>query len=156
MSLSDLALIASSIATGLFSGLMMTLLIVLERMWRQMDAPAYVANMQTFLPAAKGHPVVTVLTLLPFLAPILALLDFGSAAASPRFVLTLLGTLLALGPLLVTLRFNFPLYEAIMGWGADGPPDDWQRVRQRFFLLNAVRFLLALGAMICFLLVLVL
>lgn len=59
--------------------------------------------------------------------------------------------LLALGILIVTLRVNFPLYDAMMGWQGAAPGGDWQHVRGRFHTMNFVRFSLALAAHISFL-----
>lgn len=152
----DLILILSIVALGLFAGLMMTLVIVMERMWRALEAPSYVEAMQTFLPAAKGDPVIATLTMLPFLAPIIALILLARAgdAASTQFTATLVGTIFAVGPFVVTLRLNFPIYQTIMGWKAGTTPNNWQDIRQRFFMLNLIRMSLALAGMLCFLLAL--
>lgn len=144
----EVILISSSVALGLFAGLMMTLVIVMQRMWGRMPVRDYIVAMQSFLPAAKGHPVITVLTLLPFLAPIIALIQLADDPATVRFGIILVGTVLAVGPLVVTLRFNFPIYDTIMSWQPDTVPDDWQQVRQRFFWLNVARLTLALIAMV--------
>lgn len=154
MTPAELALIASIIATGLFSGLMMTLVLVNQRIWAAQNAAAYIADMQTFLPAAKGHPVIATLTLLPFLAPIVAIVAYAGDGGA-RLALVIAGTLLAAGPFFVTLRFNFPIYDAIMGWEPGSEPAGWQAVRRRFYVLNLTRLLLAFSAMLCFLLALV-
>jgi uncharacterized membrane protein len=154
MTLTDFALISSVVAIGLFAGLMMTLVIVLQRMWQTLPDAAYVEAMQSFLPVAKGNPVITLITLLPILLPIVALIDRRVEAASSQFFLILIGLILACGPLLVTLRFNFPVYDTMMGWQAIRPPRDLSRTRTRFFMLNLARLILASGAMLCFLLAL--
>jgi uncharacterized membrane protein len=154
MTLADVMLIISIIATGLFAGLMLTLVVILQKMWLQMPPTDYMQSMQTFLPAAKGNPIITVITLLPILAPILALIDLRANPSSRTFLLTLMGLVLAVGPFVVTLRFNFPVYNAMMNWQPEQPQAGWQALQMRFFVLNVVRLLLALAALLCFVLAL--
>lgn len=142
------------VSIGLFAGLMLTLVVILHRMWANLPIPAYVEAMQSFLPAAKGNPIITLITLLPILAPIVVLLRFGSDLTSTRFVFTLIGLVLACGPFLVTLRFNFPIYDTMMSWESANPPPTLPQTRMRFFILNLIRLMLASGAMFCFLLAL--
>lgn len=149
MNLPTLLLMAAVVASGLFTGLMLTLVVVMQRIWSALPAPAYVDAMQTFLPAAKGHPIITTITLVPILAPIVALAALSDAPASGAFIAALAGTLLALGPLLVTLRLNFPIYDTIMAWTS--PPPGWESVRQRFYRLNLLRLGLMLAAHLCLL-----
>lgn len=154
MTLTSAALMVSIVASGLFAGLMLTLVVILERMWRAMSVTGYIHTMQSFLPIAKGNPIITLITLLPIVAPIPALIELNTASARTLFILALIGLVLACGPLLVTLRFNFPIYDAMMGWQADRPAQDWQAVRARFFRMNLIRLSLAFAAMVCFLMVL--
>ncbi|MBZ0290545.1 MAG: DUF1772 domain-containing protein [Anaerolineae bacterium] len=154
MLFAQFALIVSIIACGLFAGLMLTLVVLLERMWRALPVTGYIQAMQSFLPVAKGNPIITVITLLPIVAPIPALLALNAASARTPFILASIGLLLACGPLLVTLRFNFPIYDTMMGWQTDPLPQDWQQMGNRFFRMNLIRLSLALAAMVCFLLAL--
>ena len=55
MTLTSAALMVSIAASGLFAGLMLTLVVILERMWRAMSVTGYIHAMQSFLPVAKGN-----------------------------------------------------------------------------------------------------
>jgi uncharacterized membrane protein len=154
VTLTNVALIVSSVSVGLFAGLMLTLVVILHQMWLKMTPSSYIESMQSFLPAAKGHPIITALTLLPIGTPILALIELGNPSDG-RFVLSLIGLLLASAILFVTLRLNFPIYDTMMGWQPRQPAADYERVRRRFFHLNLTRMLLSSGALLCFLLALV-
>ncbi len=156
MTLAELAIVLSIIASGLFAGLMLTLVIVLQRMWRQMSPHDYIASMQRFLPAAKGHPVITAMTLVPILAPPLASFGFVRAGGWGLGVVSIVGALLMLGVLIVTLRLNFPIYDAVMAWEPNTEPDNWQAIRARFYALNGIRLGLSLALTVCLLLVLAL
>ena len=149
-------LILCAAASGMFAGLMLTLVVIMDRMWRTLPASAYIDSMQAFLPAAKGNPIITLLTLIPILLPLIALIAWAADADSAPFVLTLVGALSSLAILLVTLRFNFPIYSAMMSWSAGAPPQGWQAMRHRFRMMNGFRFVLALIALVCFLVVLAL
>jgi uncharacterized membrane protein len=148
--------IICSAASGLFAGLMLTLVVIMDRMWRSLPASAYIESMQAFLPAAKGNPIITLLTLIPILLPVIALIGGAADSDSAPLVLPLVGALSSLAILLVTLRFNFPIYSAMMSWSADAPPQGWQAMRQRFQMMNGLRFALALTALVCFLVALAL
>jgi hypothetical protein len=102
--------------------------------------------MQTFLPAAKGHPVISAITILPIILPLLALASLSAIRAG----LALIAAVLALLPLLLTLRLNFPIYDTIMAWQPDAMPADWQAVRHRFHRLNLARFVASILAMLFF------
>jgi hypothetical protein len=154
MILAEIMLILSIIAAGLFAGLMLTLVVILHRMWLTMPAETYIRSMQTFLPAAKGNPFITTITLLPIIAPIAALVDGRANAGTGAFGLTLIGLILAFCPLLITLRLNFPIYQTMMNWQTASPPANLPQTRTRFQALNLARLLLAVGAMLCFLLAL--
>jgi uncharacterized membrane protein len=155
MPLVDAALIVSIISTGLFAGLMMTLVVIMQRMWAALPVTTYMEAMQSFLPAAKGNLFVTIIMFLPIFAPVGVLVGLRNESESSQFLLTLVGLILACGPFLVTLRLNFPIYDAMMHWQPTNPPHNWQQTRTRFFVLNLLRFILALGAMLCFLLALI-
>lgn len=145
---------ASLVCSGLFAGLMLTLVIVLQRMWYAMAYKRYVMSMQTFLPAAKGHPIITALTLLPIVLPLLTLAEVKTGW-SLTITFALAGAAASAAILFVTLRLNFPIYDAIMAWDSENVDPDWQAIRTRFYYLNVTRFALAFLATHCFLLALI-
>ena len=150
-----MALAISLVCSGLFAGLMLTLVIVLQRMWLAMTYERYILSMQLFLTSAKGHPIITALTLLPIVLPLFTLAEINTGW-SLTITLALMGAVASLLVLIVTLRLNFPIYEAIMAWQPNQQPDDdWQAIRTRFYQLNLMRFVLSLMATNCFLLALI-
>lgn len=152
---STMALAISLVCSGLFAGLMLTLVIVLQRMWLAMTYERYILSMQLFLTSAKGHPIITALTLLPIVLPLFTLAEINTGW-SLTITLALMGAVASLLVLIVTLRLNFPIYEAIMAWQPNQQPDDdWQAIRTRFYQLNLMRFVLSLMATNCFLLALI-
>jgi len=150
------ALAGSVAAAGLFTGLMMTLVVLMEDTWNQQEPTDSIRALQTFLTVAKGHPVITVVTFAGVLLPLLALILLWQMENTPALILTGVGfVVFTLGVLGVTVRLNLPLYEVLMGLDTESPADDWQESRKRFYWLNRVRgvasgaaFLLFLGAMV--------
>lgn len=134
------ALAVGLATTGLFSGLMFTLIVLLQAKWDQQDAAEYIPDIQSFLKTAKGHPMIALVLFAGLLAPIPALL-MGGEVATPVNVLLLLSTLVfAVGVLGVTVALNLPTYTAIMALDAQQPSAEWTRLRRRFYHLNLTRF----------------
>jgi uncharacterized membrane protein len=152
--LSTTALAISVTGSGLFSGLMLTLVVVLHRMWLSMPYERYVMSMQAFLSAAKGHPIITILTIAPIILPLLTLGQIADGL-SLSIIFALIGAGASLTILFITLRLNFPVYDAIMAWEPEQLAPDWQTIRRRFYQLNRVRFVLAVFSTVCFLLALI-
>lgn len=140
-----IGLAAGILASGLFAGVMLMLVAVLDRTWRALPAAQYAAAVRPFLEAARGNPAITVVTFVQFAAPVPAVVVLATTGDWSRFWPTVAGVVAAVLPLVVTLRFNFAIYDTVLGWPAQ-PPPDWARVRDRFRRLNAVRFALAAAA----------
>ncbi len=143
---------ASVTAVGLFAGLMLALVVLMEPTWNQRSMPDSIAELQTFLRVAKGHPVIAFLTFAGLLLPIPALILLWQMSNTTAFLLTLVGFLsFGLGVFGVTLRLNLPLYEVLMALEPDNPADRWELSRQRFYRLNRIRGLFSVLAHVCFL-----
>lgn len=128
----------SAVAAGLFAGLMMTLIVVMDRMWRGLEPAEFAVAFPRFLAAAKGHPAIAGLTFFSFLGP-------AGAGVALLFMEPVVGVMslgaglvFFAGAFLVTMLFNFPLYEAAQAWGSGAPVDIG--IRRRFLRLNMVRF----------------
>lgn len=136
----SVALALGVLASGLFSGILVAVLFLLQKVLEGLDAREFTRVMQGFLPMARKAPINLVLTLVGVLAPAVALLLGREEAGSFPWVLTLLGALIFLaGPFLISRYAAEPLYDVILGWKAQSPPADWRAVRERYFRINRLR-----------------
>ena len=137
------------VSTGLFAGLMMTLVFLLQRQWNDQDKTSYATNFRQFLLVAKGHPLITVLTFTSFVAPsILAVLAFQSGLWIVGVLYASAAAVFFLGCFLVTILLNLPIYREVISWRDESDFTEWQTVRTRFFTLNVIRFTSALASFV--------
>ena len=148
MIISDVLLATSVFSTGLFTGLLMTVLFFFQRALRELSGSEFALVMQRFLGITRTHPLNYAMVLTSGFVPIVALREHVGSAA---FLLTLLG-LLAFwcGSILPSTFIAQPIYGVFLSWEIDAPPEDWLRARERYFRLNAVRGLGSVTAFICF------
>ncbi|MFP2926169.1 hypothetical protein ACLESO_13300 [Pyxidicoccus sp. 3LG] len=140
MRAASIALVLGVFTSGLFSGLLAAVLFLLQKLLKRMSGTDFTVVMQRFLPMARKAPVNHVLISVSVLAPVAALVLGWRDAGSPRFVLTLVGLLVfTLGTFLVSRYGAEPVYDTILGWNARALPEDWPRVRERYFRINRVR-----------------
>jgi uncharacterized membrane protein len=139
------------ISTGLFTGLLMTVLFFFERALRDLSGTEFTVVMQRFLKITRTHPLNYAMVLISGFVPIAVLVMLRENPGSPSFVLTLLG-LLAFwcGPVLTSRFVAQPVYGVFMSWEADAPPQDWREARERYFRANVVRGLGSAVAFVCF------
>jgi uncharacterized membrane protein len=139
------------ISTGLFTGLLMTVLFFFERALRDLSGTEFTVVMQRFLKITRTHPLNYAMVLTSGFVPIAVLVMLRENPGSPSFVLTLLG-LLAFwcGPVLTSRFVAEPVYGVFMSWEADAPPQDWREARERYFRANVVRGLGSAVAFVCF------
>jgi hypothetical protein len=133
------ALIASIVFSGLWSGLLAMLTMVMHPMMAQMDGAGFARFLGAFLPVARKAPINYAAVFGMLIAPVVALLtidDSGSAA----FLLTAVGlALIIAGPLLVSNRLAEPNYDVILAWQPDRLPAGWEAIRRRYYALNWIR-----------------
>ena len=139
------------ISTGLFTGLLMTVLFFFQRALKDLSGPEFALVMQRFLGITRTHPLNYAMVLISGTAPIVALVMMRNNPDSLAFVTTLLG-LLAFwcGSILPSYFVAQPLYGVFLGWETDAPPKDWRRARERYFRLNVFRGLGSAAAFVCF------
>jgi uncharacterized membrane protein len=139
------------ISTGLFTGLLMTVLFFFERALRDLSATEFTVVMQRFLEITRTHPLNYTMVLTSGFLPIAVLVMLSEHPGSASFVLTLLG-LLAFwcGPVLTSRFVAQPVYGVFMSWEPDSPPQDWREARERYFRANVVRGLGSAAAFVCF------
>ena len=139
------------ISSGLFTGLLMTVLFFFERALRDLSGTEFTVVMQRFLKITRTHPLNYGMVLISGFVPIAVLVILRENPGSPTFLLTLLG-LLAFwcGPVLTSRFVAEPVYGVFMSWEADAPPQDWREARERYFRANVFRGLGSAVAFVCF------
>ena len=139
------------VSTGLFTGLLMTVVFFFERALRDLSGPEFATVMQRFLKITRTHPLNYAMVLISGLTPVAVLVMMHESPGSPSFVLTAIG-LLAFwcGSILPSTFIAQPLYGVFMSWEIDAPPQDWREARERYFRINVVRGLGSAIAFVCF------
>jgi uncharacterized membrane protein len=142
-------LIVAVISTGLFTGLMMTILAFFQRILKDLTAREFTLVMQRFLGVVRTHPLHYALVATSLLASVAALVLLRG---SSTFVLVLAGLVsFAAGPILVSRYFVEPIYDVFLSWEIESPPEDWRVARDRYFSLNVIRGLGSGAAFVLFL-----
>jgi uncharacterized membrane protein len=152
MILIDALMVITVLSTGLFAGLLMTVVFFFQKALRDLSGPQFALVMQRFLAITRTHPLNYAITLISGFVPIVTLIMLRQQLGSGAFLFTLGGLLAFWGGIILTSRYVAePLYDVFVGWDADAPPDDWQRARERYFRLNnAIRGPCSAVAFICF------
>ncbi len=156
MNNASIVLALGVIASGLFSGLLVAVLALLQQSLKTMSALEFTVVMQRFLPLARKAPINYLLVLTPVLAPAAALVLGIGPVGSPRFLLTLAGMLVFMVSTMLISTFAVePLYNVILSWNVHAPPLTWQAARDRYFSFNWLRlsgalcgFILLLAALV--------
>lgn len=148
MYLFNTAYILSVLSVGLFAGLMMTLVVIMQKHWSKLEGKEYVFYFKGFLTIAKGNPFISLLTFASFLIPFtLGVASIRLNNTLPGILFLSAGSIFFLSCFLVTMKLNFPIYNKVFGWTGAEDAADWKNVRYRFFTLNIIRMS---GAMISF------
>ncbi|MEJ2861673.1 hypothetical protein [Actinomycetospora flava] len=136
--LATVGLLASVVATALWSGLLLMLTTILHPVYLGLGASGFADGMQRFLPIARRSPTNYGLIAAMVVAPVVALV--GLWGSGTPFLLATLGlAAIVAGPLL-TSRFGAePTYDVMLAWAPDAPPRDWREVRARWQRLNWIR-----------------
>ena len=139
------------ISTGLFTGLLMTVLFFFERALRDLSGTEFTVVMQRFLKITRTHPLNYAMVLTSGFLPVALLVMLRENPGDPSFVLIGVG-LLAFwcGPVLTSRFVTQPVYGVFMSWKIDAPPQDWLKARDRYFRANVIRGLGSAVAFVCF------
>ncbi|WP_433027663.1 hypothetical protein [Actinomycetospora sp. CA-053990] len=133
-------LLASLVATALWSGLLLTLTTLLHPLYAGRDAAGFARDMHRFLPIARRSPTNYLLVVAMAVAPVVALVGLWPPPVGVPFVLTALGlAVIVAGPLLTSRYGAEPNYDVILAWDPAAPPADWRDVRARYLRLNWIR-----------------
>jgi hypothetical protein len=134
------ALAACVVFSGLWSGLLAMLTLILHPMLAAMDGRDFAGFLRAFLPVARRSWFNYACVIGMLLAPIVALIALGDDPGSASFVLTAIGLVLTIaGPLLVSNRLAEPNYDVMLAWDPDAMPADWEATRRRYFALDWIR-----------------
>src|SRR5215208_5061310 len=79
------------VSTGLFTGLLMTVLFFFERALKELSGSEFALVMQRFLKITRTHPLNYAMVLISGLAPVAVLVMLRESPRSPAFLLTAAG-----------------------------------------------------------------
>lgn len=150
------ALGAAVVFSGLWSGLLGMLTLVMHKMLGALDGPGFLGFMSAFLPVGRKAWFNYVCAIGMAVAPIVALVMLWDDAGSAPFVLSAIGLgLVVVGVYVVSNVWKEPLYDVILAWDPEAMPADWERGRRRYFTINWIQlaatwsaFALFLGALV--------
>jgi hypothetical protein len=156
MSWEEWALAACVLFSGLWSGLLAMLTLIMHPMLAAMDGYDFARFLRAFLPVARRAWFNYACVFGMLLAPIAALIALRDDVASAPFVLAAIGLVLTVaGPLLVSNRLAEPNYDVMLAWDPEAMPADWEATRERYFALNWIRAAVTWAAFALFLVALV-
>lgn len=140
MTVEQLALAASVLFAGLWSGLLGMLTLVMHRMLAAMNGHDFELFLRAFLPVARRAWFNYVCTIGMAVAPMVALVWLRDDTTAPAFVLTAVGLAIVLvGVYVVSNAWKEPLYDIMLAWNPDAMPPNWDAGRQRYFAINWIQ-----------------
>jgi len=140
MSIEQLALAASVVFAGLWSGLLGMLTLVMHRMLAPMNGADFERFLRAFLPVARKALFNYVCALGMAVAPIIALVSLRDDAGSVAFVLTAIGLAIVIVAVYVVSNvWKEPLYDVMLAWDPDAMPARWTDGRRRYFAINWIQ-----------------
>lgn len=138
-----LTMLASLVLVGLVAGILLGTQLGQVRVQRRLDARDFTLMKHEFeLALGRVMPVLVIAAGASTVPPVVL-----SASTGPvRFAAALAGLLLWAGVIVVTLVFNAPVNARAARWDPASPPPDWEELRDRWHLGQAIRTPLAVGA----------
>lgn len=151
MSLLSVLLGVIAVMMGLFAGLIIGMMSVIQSMLSGLTATEYARVMQGIIREGRRSRVILVLLLAPIALALPVLILMSTQATPDVFGLAVTGVAVYVaGAFFGSRMLAEPLYDQIMGWDVETPPTNWQEFRRRWLRINMVR---AAGALAGFLLV---
>jgi hypothetical protein len=140
MTSAELALAASVIFAGLWSGLLGMLTLVMHKMLGAMDGPDFERFLRAFLPVGRKAWFNYICAIGMAIAPIVALVILWDEVGSAPFVLTAIGlAIVVVGVYIVSNVWKEPLYDVMLAWHPEAMPAGWEAGRRRYFAINWVQ-----------------
>jgi hypothetical protein len=150
------ALAASVVFSGLWSGLLGMLTLVMHPMLAAMDGRDFENFLRAFLPVARKAWFNYECAIGMAIAPIVALVTLWDDRSSASFVLTAIGlALVVVGVYIVSNVWKEPHYDVMLAWDPAAMPADWEAGRRRYFALNWIQLVATWTAFALFLVALV-
>jgi hypothetical protein len=140
MALEQLALTASVVFAGLWSGLLGMLTLVMHPMLAAMNGAAFEQFLRAFLPVARKAWFNYVCAIGMAIAPAVALVSLRDDPGSAPFVLTAIGlAIVIVGVYVVSNVWKEPLYDVMLAWDPEAMPTEWRAGRRRYFAINWIQ-----------------
>jgi len=156
MSGEEWALVAAVVFSGLWSGLLAMLTLLIHPMLATMGGRDFENFMRAFLRVGRKSWFNYACALGMAIAPIIALVTLWDDPSSAPFGLTAIGLAFVIfGVYVVSNVWKEPHYDVILSWDPEAMPPEWEAGRQRYFTLNWIQatatwtaFGLFLGALV--------
>jgi hypothetical protein len=140
MTFEELALAASVVFAGLWSGLLGMLTLVMHKMLAAMDGRDFESFLRAFLPVGRKAWFNYICAIGMAIAPVVALVALWGEWGSASFVLTAIGLAIVLvGVYAVSNVWKEPHYDVMLAWDPEAMPADWEAGRRRYFALNWIQ-----------------
>ena len=140
MTAEEWALAASVVFSGLWSGLLGMLTLVLHKMLGAMEGRDFENFLRAFLPVGRKAWFNYVCAIGMAVAPIVALVTLWDDRGSTAFVLTAIGLgFVIVGVYVVSNVWKEPHYDVMLAWDPEAMPADWEAGRRRYFALNWIQ-----------------
>ncbi|MBN1313754.1 MAG: hypothetical protein JXB30_20285 [Anaerolineae bacterium] len=129
-----IALMASIVMTGLFSGMTLAITLLFYPSVRKLSGPEFTSICHRFLRISDIGPANYTLIILSMLSPTIALVGGLNESESLPFTLTLAGWIVFLVGSVGVSRFLLePLYDKFASWSDQSPPGNWESYRKRWY-----------------------
>ncbi|HCA57623.1 MAG TPA: hypothetical protein DEP46_06500 [Blastocatellia bacterium] len=140
MTIEQIALLASVVCAGLWSGLLGMLTLVMHPMLAAMNGAEFERFLRAFLPVARKAWFNYSCAIGMAVAPIATLISLRDDPSSVSFVLTAIGlTFVIVGVYIVSNVWKEPLYDVMLAWDPDAMPADWDNGRRRYLAINWIQ-----------------
>jgi hypothetical protein len=150
------ALGASVVFSGLWSGLLGMLTLVMHKMLAPMSGRDFENFLRAFLPVGRKAWFNYVCAIGMAVAPIVALVFLWDDRGSTAFVLTAIGlALVIVGVYVVSNVWKEPHYDVMLAWDPEAVPAGWEAGRRKYFAFNWIQLAATWTAFILFLVALV-
>ena len=134
------ALAACVVFSGLWSGLLGMLTLVMQPMLAAMDGRDFERFLRAGLPLGRKARFNYACAIGMGVAPVVALATLLEDPGSTSFVLTAIGWVLVIvGVYVVSNVWKEPHYDVMLAWDPDAMPAGWAEGRRRYFALNWIQ-----------------
>jgi hypothetical protein len=150
------ALAASVVFSGLWSGLLGMLTLLIHPMLKAMDGRDFENFLRAFLKVGRKSWFNYACAIGMAVAPIVALVVLRDDPGSTPFVLTAIGLgFVIVGVYVVSNVWKEPYYDVMLAWDPEAMPADWEAGRRHYFTLNWIQLTATWAALGLFLVSLV-